>query len=297
MKSRLIFCFLPVSLFLFIACSKELSKENIGHVPAPVTSDFYATIDGKSWDADSLKLVLLTSNGVSINGLSKTGEQISMLLPEFKLGTYSLSTQTASYALYANLLDSSTNVFVSNSGSAGGTLTISAIDTLNHLVSGTFQFNLANPADNVTKVITKGVFDNVTYSGDTTTVVTPPTGNSDTVEATIDGNKFFASNVQVSMANGQLLIAGFSGTQDIGLYLPPDVAAGTYDLDFTTGKYIGIYNPDPSVTLISQASGSVTILSHDILNKKIKGTFNFTASPTGSGTPAVITLGYFSVNY
>jgi Family of unknown function (DUF6252) len=298
MKSRLTFYLLPIFFLSFFACTKELSNEN-GHATVPVTGSFYATINGNLWNADSLQLILVSSDGVSINGLSKTGEQISMLLPAFNVGTYALSAQSVSYALYANLLDNVANVFVSNSGSAGGSVTISSIDTVNHVVSGTFQFTLVNPSDNSTKSITKGVFDYVSYSKDSGSVIIPPPppSGTDTVLATIDGNKFFASDVEVSISNGQLLIAGFSGTQDIALLIPPGIAPGTYNLDFATGMYIGIYNPSPSITLISQSSGTVTITSNDTVAKRVKGIFNFTASPLSSGTPATITKGYFAVNY
>jgi|SRR5450432_433385 hypothetical protein len=297
MKLRLHSYLILLILFSFIACSKEMSKEN-GHGTSPGVGDFYATIDGNLWNADSLQLVLVSSNGVSINGLSKTGDQVSMLLPVFKVGTFTLNAQSVEYALYANLLNNVANVYVSNSGTAGGTVTITSIDSVNHLVSGTFQFTLANPADNTTKTITKGVFDFVPYSGDTSgTVITPPGGLKDTLQVTIDGNKFIASDVEVSNSGGQLLIAGFSGTQDVGLFLPPTITAGIYNLDFATGLYIGIYNPDPATTLLSISNGTVTIISNDTVNKRIKGTFNFTASPMGSGTPAVLTLGYFAANY
>src|SRR5882672_10705054 len=143
MKSRLTSYLLPVILFSFLACSKEMSRENNGHGPGPSTGDFYATLNGNLWNADSLQLVLVSSDGVSINGLSKTGEQISMLLPVFKVGTFTLNAQSVSYALYANLLDNVANVYVSNSGTAGGTINITSIDSINHLVSGTFQLTLA----------------------------------------------------------------------------------------------------------------------------------------------------------
>ena len=300
MKSRLHLFLVPLIVLSFIACSKEVSKEN-GHGLAPGVGDFYATIDGNLWNADSLQLVLVSSDGVSINGLSKTGDQVSMLLPIFKVGSYTLNAQSVSYALYANLLDNVANVYVSNSGTAGGTVNITSIDTINHLVSGTFQLTLANPADNSKKTITKGVFDFVPYTGDTgTTIIPPPTGGlKDTVQVTIDGTKFFASDVEVSNdgSTGQLLIAGFSGQQDVGLFLPPTITPGTYDLDFATGLYIGIYNPDPGTTLLSQANGTVTIISNNTTTKRISGTFSFTATPMGSGQPADLTLGYFAVNY
>jgi hypothetical protein len=302
MKSRFRLCLVSLIFLSFIGCSKEMSNES-GHGTSPGAGDFYATIDGKLWNADSIQLVLVSSNGASVNGLSKTGEQISMLLPVFKVGTYNLNAQSVSYALYANLLTNVSNVYVSNSGTAGGTVTISSIDTINHLVSGSFEFTLANPADNSTKAITKGVFDYVPYTADTGIAVVPPPTNGlkDTVQATIDGNKFFATDVEASITGAppaeQLLIAGFSGTQDVGLYLPPNITAGTYNLDFATGQYIGIYNPDPATTLLSQTGGTLTIISNNTTTKRIQGTFSFTATPTGSGVPANLTLGYFAVNY
>lgn len=302
MKSRFRSCLVSLILLAFIGCSKEMSNET-GKGTAPGAGDFYATIGGNLWNADSIQLVLVSTDGASINGLSKTGEQISMLLPVFKVGTYALNAQSVSYALYGNVLTNVSNVYVSNSGTAGGSVTISSIDTINHLVSGSFEFTLANPADNSTKSITKGVFDYVPYTADTGVVLGPPPtgGLKDTVQATIDGNKFFASDVEASVTGTaptqQLLIAGFYGTQDVGLYLPPAITPGTYNLDFAGGQYIGIYNPDPATTLLSQSGGTVTIISNNTTTKRIQGTFSFTATPMGSGTPANLTLGYFAVNY
>jgi hypothetical protein len=186
---------------------------------------------------------------------------------------------------------------VSNAGSAGGTVTISSIDTVNRVVSGNFQFTLTNPADNSTETVAKGVFDYVPYTAGVVGVIPPPGQPKDTLEVTVDGNKFFASNVEISDSAGQMLIAGFSGTQDVGLFFPSGIAAGTYNLDFTTGLYIGVYNPDPSVTLLSQSNGTITILSNNTTTRRISGTFNFMATPVGSGPTANLTQGYFAANY
>ena len=298
MKSLFRFTLLAAFMISVTACTKETSSETGGS--ASTKGDFYATIDGNQWNADSVQLILVSSDGVSITGISKTGAQVSMVLPDFKIGTYTLGAQSLSYALYGNLITDATSVFVSNVGTAGGTVTITGIDTVNHLASGTFQLILVNPADNTTKTITKGVFDYITYTGGSGGIVIPPPGGlADTLNAVIDGVKFVSASVVHSTSNGQLLLAGFSssGIQDIGLLMPPGVAPGTYPLDFATGIYIGIYNPTPAITLVSQSSGSVTIISNDTGAKRIKGSFNFTASPTGSGTPAVITDGYFSISY
>jgi Family of unknown function (DUF6252) len=300
MKSRLTSSILVVTLFTLFACQKETSNET-GNIPGSAKGDFNATLNDKQWNADSIQLILVNPNGVSITGVSRTGDQISMILPVFKTGTYMLGTQSSSYALSGNLLTNVTNVYVSNSGSAGGTITISSIDTINQLVSGNFQFTLVNPADNTSVTIKNGIFSYVSYGTGTGSGTNPPpvNGGADTLNATIDGVKFVSADIIPSMANGQLVIAGFStnGSQDIGLLMPPDIKPGSYPLDFATGLYIGIYNPSPSVTLISQSSGTLIILSHDLTAKSIKGTFEFTASPMGNGTSAVITQGYFFVNY
>jgi hypothetical protein len=298
MKSRKFLNLFAVVICSFAACTKETSNEK-GQGTNPLNGDFYATIDGNQWNADSLQVILVSSDGISITGLGKTGGQISMIVPEFKTGTYTISAQSLSYALYVNVLNDVTNIFVSSVGTAGGTITISSIDSVNHLMSGSFQFTLTNPADNSTKSITKGVFAYVPYVGDPGGGIVPPTSGSDTIEATIDGNKFVAAQVEVSITNGQLLIAGFSAdlTKDLAILMPANIVPGSYNMDFTTGLYIGIYNPVPTITLITQNSGTLTIISNDNVAKRIKGTFSFTASPVSSGTPANITEGYFALNY
>ncbi len=296
MKLRLRFLLLTLILFSFVACTKEISREG-NNGTGRGAGDFYATIGGNLWNADSLQLVLVSSNGVSINGLSKTGDQISILLPDFKVGTYTFNAQSLSYALYTNLLKSNANVYVSNADSAGGTVTISSIDTVNRVISGSFEFTLTNPADNSTETVAKGVFDYVPYTAGVVGVIPAPGQSKDTLEMTVNGNKFFASNVEISDSAGQMLIAGFSGTQDVGLFFPSGITTGTYNLDFTAGLYIGVYNPDPSVTLLSQSGGTITILSNNTTSRRISGTFNFVATPVGSGPTANLTQGYFAANY
>jgi len=55
------FHFLPLILFTFFACTKEMSKEG-SNATVPKAGDFYATIGGNLWNADSLQLVLVSFN-------------------------------------------------------------------------------------------------------------------------------------------------------------------------------------------------------------------------------------------
>lgn len=297
MKSLLNRNLIAAALFLFVSCSKEVSKED-SHNAVPANGDFYATINGIQWSADSLQLVLVNNNGITISGLSKTGAEISMLLPEFKTGTYTLNAASLPFSFYVDVFGSLTDVYYSNSGSATGTVTISSIDTINHLVSGSFQFTLVNPSDNSKKTITGGVFSYVPYTGGSGNV-TPPSASKDTLQALADGNPFNPFQITTDASSGQLVIAGItSDGTTMALLMPDNITPGSYSLDFGTGMYIGIFNP-PGVTigLVSQANGTLTIISHNTVTKRIIGTFSFIATPISSGTPVTITQGYFSVSY
>ena len=242
MKSSSPRIILAVLLLLVVSCSKEVSKET-GHGTTPAQGNFYATIDGNHWDADSLQFIQVGNNGVIINGLSKTGIEISMVLPVFKTGTYTLNASSIPFALYVNLLVSLTDVFYTNVGSATGTVTISSIDTVNHLVSGSFQFTLVNPSDNSTKTVTSGIFSYIPYSGGTVPI--PPGGTAvDTLKASADGTLFTSVQITSSTNNGQLVIAGITlNGATLALFMPDTVAVGSYNFDFGTGDYIGVYNP------------------------------------------------------
>jgi hypothetical protein len=296
MKPRTFYRLLGIVFLSWISCTKELSKEN-GTVPT--SGDFYATLDGKLWNADSLELVFLSNGGVSINGLSKSGDQISITLSTFQTGTYTLNASSDSYAYYTNILATPPAGYLSNFGTAGGTVTISAIDTINHLVSGTFSFTLINPADNTSKTITSGVFDYLPYTTNGVTVV-PPTGtNNDTLQAMVGAAPFTAALVQAQAAGTQLVIAGVSsdGKQNLDLLFPSAITPGSYPLDYGSGMYGAVYYTDVTNPLISNNNGTLIILSNNTTTKTVKGTFSFTATTLDNSQSIVITSGYFSVNY
>jgi hypothetical protein len=303
MKLRFTQILLTAILFSFISCTKEMSLENKNGT-APVNGDFYGTINGNQWSADSLQDVEADTSGMSILGLSKTGDVISMFLPQFKTGTYTLNAQSASYAVYANIVTSPSSEYLSNFGKAGGTITITSIDTTHKLISGNFQLTLINPADNTTKTITGGILAYVPYEGGGAVVITPPPaggGNVDTLTATVNGNSFNGAVVESEKdtISGQLLVAGISadGITDLALDMPMNIKAGTYNLDFNSGQYFGFYNPSPTVILVSMSNGTLTIISNDVVNRRIKGTFSFIGSASTTASTANVTQGYFSVSY
>jgi hypothetical protein len=294
MKSRLTASLVFAILISLVSCTKELSKEN-GVTTQLLNGDFYATINGTQWNADSLQSVFVSSIGVAISGLGKDGEQITMLLPTFKTGTYTVDSTSLSLANYSNIIVNTTAIFVSNFSIANGTINITIIDTVKHLVSGTFSYMLINPLDNSQKTITAGVFNSVPYTGSAGNGSIG--GLADTLEASMGGVPFNAAQVVTSISNGELFLAGISadGNSDLTLAMPPDVTPGTYNMDFVTGMYFGGY--DAGIVLLSQMNGTLTVISNDTVAKRISGTFSFIASPLTTGIPVTITNGYFSVSY
>ena len=296
MRSCLIRCLVGIiAVSSFVSCSKELSLEE-GNAPA--ASSFYATLEGNLWNADSLQSLFEINGGISINGLSKTGDQISIFLSTFKTGVYTLNSSSDSYAFYTNIFTPIEVDYYSNIGMAGGTVTITSIDTINHLISGSFTLTLVNPDKNTSVTITSGVLNSVPYTGNG--VINPPPGNStDTLEALVGGNKFNAAQVQSQTLSGAIIIAGISndGKQNLELSMPIDIVPGTYDLDFVTGTYAAVYYTDVSNPLISNMNGQLVITSNNTTTKTIQGTFNFTATSLDNATSLSITNGYFNVKY
>ncbi len=304
-KSNPVLFLAAAFLFSLGSCTKELSQESpVQQQQGP--GNFYATINGESWEADSAQVAIVDDSGiVTITGISKSLEEISMVLPGFLNGVYAVNGQSPGYALFAFLQGTSVDPFLSNGSTdaskAGGTVTISNIDTVNHTVSGTFQFKLYRVSDMITETVTAGVFNNVSYisAGSIPPIGPPPGQNADTLVASVNTVGWTAAQVVTTNQSGLLVIAGTSSDaqETLGLYMPSSVTAGTYTLDFNTGIYLGSYSPDPLTLLVAEGNGSLTIISNDTVNKRITGRFNFVGVSQTNNSTANITNGYFAVSY
>ncbi len=299
----LLFLLIPL-LVVLGSCTKEVSKEDSTH-NSTNSGNFYATIDGKPWQGDSLQQAIVTAGIVTITGIGKTQEEMSIVLPALQTGVYAINSQSAGFALYTSLKEGVAELYLSNTSTdpskAGGTVSLTTIDTVNKTLSGTFQFKLYQESNTTTKTVTEGVFKNIPYNtiDSIRPPIVPPGGNADTLIASIDSVVWNAAQVSGGTQSGMLIIAGASvdSQQTLGLYMPESISAGTYTLDFNTGIYIASYNPDPLTYMVSKGNGSLTIIENDTVNKRIKGSFNFVGISQTDNTSAKITNGYFSVGY
>lgn len=291
-----------ITLFI-ISCQKEVSVDTTNS-PAGVTGNFKAKIDGNQWVADKATGAWRLQGLINISGISVDKKILSITLTDSGVHTYTLDDVSLNAAAYidsseVNPYDFSTNQGI-NPGDAGGTLTITKIDTDKKTISGTFQFSVFRQYDSQKRVFTEGSFTDISYG---TTL--PPAAATDTFHVKIDGTLWSpASLAAVSTNNPAGSAIAISATEPaiqktVGLIFPPDITPGSYTLDFFGGEYIGQYNPDTDpMHAKASTSGTLTILEHNTTTKRIRGTFNFHGEEIlDPSQSAELTEGYFSVTY
>jgi len=287
---------LALGLLAMFSCRKEVSVEN-GSGPA---GDFRAQINGVEWiAADTAKGASMLAGLTNITGISADHKQLSITLSDTVTGVYSLNQGSTSYAAYADNDSSDIYAFSTSQGAdtsqAGGLVILTEIDRVKMTISGTFFFKLFRDIDSHQKIITSGVFYKLSYANSL-----PTAKSTDTLQASIDGSSWTAQSIDAQVVSGQLGIAGslVNGSQTVGLIMPTLIAPGSYDMDFTLGTFIGLYNPTPTVSLAS-SKGTLTILANSVRTHRIRGNFQFLATDLQGGptTSHNLTNGFFSIYY
>ncbi|MFD2914378.1 DUF6252 family protein [Psychroserpens luteus] len=295
---KLLFALLIVTSMTFFQSCSDSDDSNNGEAAGAFQVDF----DGQTYVADVVSATI-TDNNLNITGLrGANGENIVLTIFGTSVGTYQLgvvSNQTqVNGAAYIEPNNTGSGVFVAQTDGieSQGELIITAIDEVNLTMTGTFSFTGYNPNTDEVKEFTNGIFNQITYSDGLVSV------GDNTFFANVDGTEFVEDLVAgTSLNTGGMSTIAISATKNsnetIGLYFDADVAPGTYDFGGFGGTPLAQYNLSSSEFTIGD--GTFTISSHDIENKRIIGTFEFTASDPfgGSSTTYEITEGSFDVTY
>lgn len=308
-------CFVLLTSSIFTSCSTdvepldpavELNPENPTN---PVSGVLKVDFDGQTFVATTVQAVV-NNTAIAISGLrAPNGDfiQITLPAPLNQVGTY-----TWDDALAANTV---LGLVYSTSGALGyvtapedadfadfpeyedtAKVTITSINMENKTISGTFQFTGGRFSDDgesiETKTFTNGSFTDISFSGD----IAGPSGNS--FFAKLDGADFTPATVTANKLTDLIYIIGKKqGIENISVVVPVTATPGTYEMDIF-GDYKAIYIQDTSNTgTFNSDEGTLTIISHDTANKKIKGTFNFIGSSFFTTTTHTITDGTFEVTY
>jgi len=308
-------CLVLFTSSIFTSCSTdvepidpavELNPETPNN---PVEGVLKVDFDGQTFIATTVQAIV-NSSTIAISGLrASNGDfiQITLPAPLNQVGTYTwddaVAANTVLGLIYSNS-GSQAYVTAPQNGDFAefpeyedtATITVSSIDMENKTISGTFQFTGGRFSDDgetiETKTFTNGSFTNISFEGD----ITAPSGNN--FFAKLNGVDFNPATVTANQLTDLLYIIGKKqGVENISLVIPIDAVPGTYEMDIF-GDYKGMYIQDTSSTgTFNSNEGSLTIISHDTANKKIKGTFNFVGGSFFTTVTHTITDGTFEVTY
>lgn len=303
-----IFYLVTISILFFSSCIPN-PTENPDPIN-PYIGVFKVDFDGQTFIASTTQAIV-NDNYISITAIKTNGEIFQITIPEVAVGTYTwndFGATSSGFALAYNQVSNGITYIGArdDSGEFAGfdnytdtaEVVISSIDAINKKISGTFKFTGVRFNDTgsevIPKIFTNGSFTSIPFTAD----VPAPTGN--TFTAKLDGVAFVPTNISGISNSGRISIIGRKGTiQNISLSLISSVVPGTYDLD-NSGDYVGQYVKDatPEGSSFAADGGSVTIISHNTTTKRIKGTFEYTA--TSFLLPSEIyeiTDGTFEVTY
>lgn len=263
-------------------------------------------IDGQQWVADDAAGATNESGVIGLYGIGKDKKQFVITLLGTATGTYKLDQASLNAAALTDGNEASQLAYVSNQGTAttaGGEVIVTKIDNTKKTISGTFQVKIFRDFDNKGKVLTEGVFEDLSFAP-----VTPPTtGNPGTGGGSTTGNKFA---VKINNADFKpTLIAGVTSfgllsivatdatsKKSVGFQLPASIAVGEYTFAGLGGTYTGQYNASESQFLLAE-TGKLKITEHNTTTKKIVGTFEFEAKEFGGTVTASLTAGSFTITY
>ncbi len=294
---------LLLTITALVSCQKEVSNESSTDGSSAVNGVLKMKIDGNQWVADKLATASIMAGYINITGISKDKKLFTITLMDDVVKTYKLNpVDFEGGAALSDSAELNTNSYGTMQSDdmalAGGTVTVSKIDEAKKTISGTFQFKLFRDEDSTQKVITEGVFEDLVYE---TTL--PPSSSTDTFTVKIDGTDWKGESIfgtYVDLTKQIMIVANNStATKTVGLTIPSDITPGSYTLDFWGLTHIGLYNPNPSLSLASE-SGTLKVLEHNTATKRIRGTFDFKATelvPSNPPKVANLTNGYFSVKY
>jgi hypothetical protein len=278
----------------------EIPEGEIAEGDDDVSGVFQVDFDSQTYVADVVTASV--SDGIiNISGLKGDNQElITLTVFASTVGTYNIGIsdgiEVNGAAYNTNSKDGSGDTWIgaTNFLDSQGQITITEIDNEGETISGTFFFTGHNP-DLGIKEFTNGVFEKVSFA-----VVSSGSGEN-SFFAKVDGVEFVEEKINaISVSAGGISNLGISATigssRVLGLNLDPNVTPGEYELS-TFGIPSGLYSKSFSESFSSD-SGKVVITLHDKANRRIVGTFEFTAKSFLSPDESYeITEGSFDVTY
>ena len=307
-----------LSLFVFIgiiSCQKEITDE-VDSFPFDTTvvvkdtGKLEADIDSVHWvaslatkatyeDRDSLgNPPLLTISAASSDGSTLTIAVIDSIVRTKVYDIYAIDSGYLNIAEYDDSTSASKGTFYSNDsiftpGIKVGTVSITAFDTTNKTISGTFSLKLGRSKDSSYRNFANGKFTKIQYTKSTNIV---STSGPDSFYVKINDTLFSPDFVEVQFISSRIAVAAYNSarTKSMTIYISDTTKTG----NFTFGAI-------PSVTYLSNITsgyapnintGNLEVLEYNPPNKRLRANFSFIGKNiTNSSDSLRFTQGYFSV--
>lgn len=266
---------------LVISCSKDEPQTTVVNLGK---TSMVANINGTPWEAINTECIL-SKSGITINGVGQGIPAVSFIITDTTPGTHMLNINSQNIGF---LVDGYIQYTTFDDAFAHGSIVFSTINLVDSVISGRFDFIGHSQLNNTYASVTEGVFINLPLTVDLDNL-------SDSLIVDIDGETFFAQNVNAEVLNNTLSITGTDedNLQTVIIRLPVETPVGTYQ--FTElGSYNGTYTTD---SVWASQSGVLNVTKNNIANKHIEGTFEFIASEFHTGDIKDLKNGIFSVDY
>ena len=149
--------------FILSSCQKEFL--NPDDSPLDTTVVFKAKINGVQFIAVLTGAAIRPDSVISIAGESNDKQMIVFAVKDSGVHVYTLAIN--SVFNFGGYTDANSTAFSSNEGinpgDSGGNLAIVSIDRVRRVISGTFNFKAFHQDNRTQRIITEGVFKNISY--------------------------------------------------------------------------------------------------------------------------------------
>lgn len=302
MRKTLLFLTAILLLSTIFSCQKEVNGDITGSPTngggsGTGAGNMKAKINGVQWIATHFATASKYSGLINITGRSTDGKLITITLTDSGVHRYTLDENSPHAGAYADSASGNVIAYTTNQGNnpgdGGGEVNITSINTSNKTMSGTFSFKVFRQADGAQLTMTEGSFTNIVYA------TSQPVANAtDTFRVKIDGVLWNPPTIFAVPAIGKMIISGTdaTGTKSVSVQFPESTLPGNYTFDFFAQVYVGMYNADATTSKLAD-SGTLTILEYNTTTRRIRGNFNFVATPLITTGSSNLTEGYFSVKY
>jgi hypothetical protein len=300
---------LLILLVVLVSCQKELTEDIFNQGPGdttiiPKTGNFTANIDSVPWIADSASALVISDSSSSTEGLlitAKTADkQIQILIEEFRLGVFRLDDSTTINA--AQYIDNS-GQYVTAYGDPSffSTVSITMIDTIRKMISGSFKIKVYKDSGRLSHTITNGLFTDLPYIKNAGVIPATPT-DTFRVKIGTDTNFYKPYGIITGSLNSVLAIGTTDsvGTRGFNLNFPINVAAGSYALgaDSVLARFNYYYSGTDTFRIATGKPGTLEVLENNLTTGRIRANFSFTGFKNTNPADSIrFTQGFFSVEY